>query len=321
MADEFQYWRDALAGKDVPIHADAPHSGYYRMREGKAGPWLPVAIWTSGGTLVCRVAQTARDPASVWTFCAANPVTKDAAKHAFETGVWPGDAPQAGHNSGTLSLAEQIRDYAGMALGWLRKGGIKDAVSKDKAANFRAKLLELGKSADAERDAKKLPFDEAARAVQAEYKPMIDEAKAAAEELRAALTAYMREEERQERERREAEFRKQQEAAAAERARIEAERAEKMARDPIAAMTDPEPELPVAPSEPKPVKVRAGGQRGRATGLRTVTTYIVTDYAAALAHVQNHPDVVAAVEKVVRAQAKAGAVVPGVESRSERVAA
>lgn len=320
--DEFQFWREALAGKRQEIHADAPQSGYYRMRDGKGGAYLPVAIWSVNGKQVCRVASRTVEAADVWTYCAGNPVSKDDAKHAFETGSWPGDAPEIGHNSGDLSLAEQVREYADLALSWLRKvGGVKDKISADKAANFRAKLIELGKAADAEREAKKRPHDDAARAVQAEYKPIIDEAKAAAEELRSALTVYMREEERKERERLAEERRKEEERIAAERARIEKERAEQLERDPALAMLEPEPELPIAPAPVDDVKIRAGGQRGRATGLRTVTTWVVVDYAATLTYMKNHPDVVAAVEKVARAQAKAGAVVPGVEKREEKVAA
>lgn len=319
--NDLTFYHAALAGKSPEVHADVPHPGYYKMRAARGGDWLPVAIWSKDGALVARVAGDMRDPLAIWTHCAGHPVTKEACSEAFKTGQWPGDAPPIGDNSGDLSLSEQIRDYAANALAWLRKSGITDTTSKDKAANLRAKLIDLRKRADAERDAKKRPHDEAAKAVQAEYRPLIETADAAAEELRGALGAYMREEERKERERRDEEHRKAQAAAAAERARIEKERAEKMARDPIAALTDPEPELPPDPPPPEDVKIRAGGQRGRATGLRTVTTYVLTDYAAALAHVKDHPDVVAAVEKVARAQAKSGATVPGVEARTEKVAA
>jgi hypothetical protein len=69
------------------------------------------------------------------------------------------------------------------------------------------------------------------------------------------------------------------------------------------------------------VRVQAGGQRGRKAGLRTITKYVITDYAAALAHVKDHPDVIEAVTKVAAAQAKAGATVPGVETQTEQVAA
>jgi hypothetical protein len=89
--DEFQNWRDALAGKDTALHADVPHSGYYKLRKGKDSPWQPVAIWRKDGELVCRVGGEMRDPLDVWTWAAKTPVSQDDAKHAFVRGHWPGD--------------------------------------------------------------------------------------------------------------------------------------------------------------------------------------------------------------------------------------
>lgn len=319
--DEFQFWRDTLAGKPVEIHEDAPQSGYYKMRIGKNGAWLPVAIWTVNNEQVCRVGADKRDPASVWTYCAGNPVSKEDAKHAFETGSWPGDAPEIGHNSGDLSLSEQISEYASMALAWLKKTGIKDKTSADMAANYRAKLNQLKKDADNARTQEKAPHLSAAREVDDKWREPIAEAGSAAEDLRAALTAFMVAEEKRLKAEAEAKRKEEEERIAKERARIEAERAERMEADPALAMLEPEPELPMAPAAPEPVKVQAGGQRGRKTGLKTVTVYEITDYEAALSHVKSHPDVIAAVEKVAKAQAKAGAVVPGVEAKTEKVAA
>jgi hypothetical protein len=321
MMDEFQFWRDALAGEPVTINEDAPQSGYYKTKTRRDGPWVPVAIWTVNGKQVCRVGSEQRDPASVWVFCAKNPVPKDAAKQAFETGSWPGDAPEIGHNSGDLSLAEQITEYASMALAWLKKTGIKDKVTADTAANYRAKLNKLKKEADDARTSEKAPHLAKAREVDEKWRVPIADAAAAAEELRAALTAFMVAEEKRLKAEAEAARKAEEERIAKERERIEADRAEKMRIDPIAAMTDPDPELPMAPVEVEPVKVQAGGQRGRKTGLRTVTVYEVTDYEAALSHVKNHPEVVAAVEKVAKAQAKTGAVVPGVTASERKVAA
>jgi hypothetical protein len=109
MRDEFQHWRDALAGRPVEIHADVPQPGYYKVRAGKDGPWLPVAIWRKDGAVVCRVGGETRDPAEVWTWAAKHPVAKDAAKQAFATGQWPGDVG-IGHNSGDLTLADEITE-------------------------------------------------------------------------------------------------------------------------------------------------------------------------------------------------------------------
>jgi hypothetical protein len=312
MADEFHFWRDALAGKPVTIHEDAPQPGYYKMRDAsRRGAWLPVAIWRLDGVLVCRVANKTVNPLDVWTFCVGHPVSKDDAKHAFETGSWPGDAPEIGHNSGDLSLAQQIAEYASMALAWLAKTGVKDKTTADVAANYRAKLNQLKKEADDARTAEKAPHLAKAREVDDKWRVPIAEATAAAEDIRAALTQFMVAEEKR--------LRAEQEAARkAEEERIARERAEKMASDPIAAMTDPEPELPMAP---EPVKVQAGGQRGRRTGLRTVKKVRITDYQAAAAHFAANEEIKVVLDKLTSRLVLAGANVPFAETYDEKVAA
>lgn len=316
MSDQFQWWRDALAGNVGAIEEPTPRSGYFKLRD-KSGTWQPVAIWERDGEMVCRVGSETRDPADVWTWCAKNPVAKDAAKQAFDTGSWPGDVPTAGSNSGALTLPEEIEDAATHALAWLQKTGITDKTAADTAANWRARLLDLGKQADKQREAEKRPHDEAAKAVQAKWKPSVETATDAANRIRDALTQWMRAEEAKSRAEAEAKRKLVEEAAAKARAIANAAKADAEARN---LPPPPEPvDVPLPLDEP--VKIQAGGQRGRKTGLRTITKYVVSDYAAALAHVKDHPDVRAAVEKVAAAQAKTGVAVPGVETVHEQVAA
>jgi len=322
MTDEFQGWRDLLDGKPVDISESNPLPGYYKLRKGKEGPWLPVAIWTHEGKLVCRVGAERRDPLDVWTYSAKNPVSKEAAKAAFATGEWPGDVAGIGDNSRDLTLAEQIKDYAEQALGWLKSaGGVKDKAGSDKAANYRAELIRLAKEADKQRETEKRPHDEAAKAVQAKWKPVVEEAQGAADALRAELTRWMRNEEAKAQAEAAAKHRAEQERIAAERRRIEDEQAKLMREDPIAALTSPAVELPAMPEPMAPVRVQAGGQRGKKASLRTITKWVVSDYEAALAALKDHPTVREAVEKVAAQQAKAGVAVPGVSAIEEKVAA
>jgi hypothetical protein len=322
VTDDLVLWSRRLRGEDVMIDVETPHAGFYKMRSGRDGPYLPVAIWRKEGELVCRVGTTMRDPIEVWSYCAKNPVTREDAKFAFENdGKWPGDAPVIGHNSGDLSLSEQITSYAANALAWLKRHAIKDETTKNQAANMRAELLRLKIAADEARVEEKRPHDEAAKAVQAKWAPLVKTAEDAANSLRDALTVFMREEQRKLDEERRKAHEEAVKKAEAERKKIEAERAKQLAEDPIAALTSETPELPPIPDAPLPVKVHAGGQRGRRAGLRTQKRYEITDYAAALAHVKDHPDVIAAVEKVAFAQARAGASVPGVKVTEEQVAA
>ncbi|MEQ1518538.1 MAG: hypothetical protein ABL931_18815 [Usitatibacteraceae bacterium] len=311
-----------MAGKKPTIDADSPQCGFYKIRDGKDGPWLPVMIRMDGDVMRCRVGDNSdADPIKIWTWCAARPISKEDAKHAFETGSFPGDAPTIGDNSGEVGIADQIKDYAAQALDWFRKSGIKDEKSKDMAANYRAELLRMSKEADTSRVAEKKPHDDAAKAVQAKWKPVIDTADCAAEELRAGLTAFMTAEKRRLEAEQRAKWEAEQKAAAVARAEIEAHREKQMRDDPIAALTSPEPELPMAPPPPEPVKVQAGGQRGRKTGLREVTRYVVTDHAKALAFFAESEDVRELVGKLADRSSKAGVAVPGVEKRIEEVAA
>lgn len=301
------HYQSNLAGKDVPLHDGVPQVGFYKMRRGRNAPWLPVAIWSKDGSLVCRVAAEMADPNEVWTYCCGNPVSKADAKYAFEHGTWPGDVPDIGHNSGDLSLAEEITDTAEQAIDWLEKTPIGSKVECDMAANWRAKLLDLKKRAEVEHKTEKQPHLDAGRAVDAKYKPLIETAADAADSLRNALTRYMAAEEA-----------KLRAAEAAQRRA--AEEAARKAREEAAAKGAPEPEGVPLPL-PEPARVQAGGQRGRKVGLREITRYFVTDYEAALAHVKDHDEVRAAVIKVAGAMAKAGAKVPGVEAKTEKVAA
>ena len=75
------------------------------------------------------------------------------------------------------------------------------------------------------------------------------------------------------------------------------------------------------PAAPEPVKVQAGGQRGRKTGLRTIVRYHVSDHTKALAFFAESEDVRELVQKLADRASKAGVSVPGVERIEEKVAA
>jgi len=210
-----------------------------------------------------------------------------------------------------VTLADAISEVRSQALGWLTKVGITNKTTMDMAANYRARFLELIKNAKAEKEEKVRPHLDAQRAINAEYMPLIEAAESAASIVRDALSKYMAAEEAKVR------------AAAIETARVEnAKRQAEYERQKAAAAKYDE-ETPPAPPEmvaPEPVKLQAGGQRGKKASLREVKKFALSDYAAALAHAKDHPDVIAAVEKVCFAQARAGATVPGVSTHVEQVA-
>lgn len=317
MKDAYTYWRDACAGTFGPITADHPKPGRYRMRKGKDGPYLPVAIFVQDGVTKAAVGKEFVDPLTIWTWCADKPVSEADYKHALATGQWPGDI---GHNSGDLSLKEEIEDRASTALEWLATNGIKTKIDADTAANYRAALLELKKRAETEHKAEKAPHLEAGKRVDAKFKPLIETADGAGATLRTELGKYLAKVEAEERAKADAARKAEADRVRAEMERQATERAALMAKDPIAALTTPMPELPVMQAPPEPVKVQAGGQRGRVTGLKTVVSYVVTDHAKALAFFADSEDVRQLVASLATKASKAGVTVPGVERKEERVA-
>lgn len=182
------------------------------------------------------------DPVTNWTYCADKPVTKEDAKVAFNTGRWPGDVdvPAAiGDNSGDLSLMDEIADYMETARSWGKDIDQKnvDKDTADKAANYATHLGTLAGKLDKERKDKVAPHLEAQREVNGQYNPVIEEAKQLVKSLKAITGVYLRAEDEK----------RQKELAATN-----------IAQEEVA-------------------KVKAGGQRGRRVGLRTVVKFEVED--------------------------------------------
>ena len=129
------------------------------------------------------------------------------------------------------------------------------------------------KDADGARAAEKKPFDEAAKAVQAKWKPIIDKAARGADECKAALTPY-----------RIAKQRAAEEAA--RKAREEAEAREKAAQEALRKSDDLEAKFEAERELEASKKLAAVASKiDRAPkGLRTSYRAEITDRKAALLH-------------------------------------
>lgn len=166
------------------------------------------------------------------------------------------------------------------------------------------------KDADAERAAEKKPHDDAAKAVQAAWKPLLDRCDKAAEAIKAALTPY-----------RTAKQRAKDEAARI--AREEAEAKQRAAQEALRQSDDLEARFAAEEQLKQAQKLAAQANRidRTATGLRTYQVADVTDRRALLEHVmRNDPDALTAwlaeyARKALPAQ------LPGVTIRIEKKAA
>lgn len=180
-------------------------------------------------------------------------------------------------------------------------------------------LKKIAKDADAARADEKRPHDEAGKAVQAKWKPLLEKADRAIKAAQGPLTDYLLEQERirQEEARRLAEeARKAEEQAkkAIQNAASldDAERAEELAKEAE--------KLAASAKRTDKAKSHVAGV-DRAIGLRTYWTATVTDYSALLSYMKKArpDDLKAMLRDYAESQVRSGARhIPGVLIEQER---
>lgn len=89
--ESHRWWLDAIAGRDVDRHDGLPECGYYRMKNVKGGPWVPVHITlareidpdtgelTAPERHVALIEGRTRDPAPIWD--RLEPISRDDYEH------------------------------------------------------------------------------------------------------------------------------------------------------------------------------------------------------------------------------------------------
>lgn len=329
---QWDRWRAALNKEPVPITDGDVWSGFFYQQASRGGGRIPVAVWRDpDGAFRCRYGAgpgmeeiSEVEAQRRWTWFAGNPVPRTDYYHAADKMVWPCGTPVVAperHPKGNLpddpyeALRAEIADKMESAARWLSDHPeAKSQIECDYARNLQAELLALNKRADEMHGSEKRPVIQKGREIDARF-AFRDDVKDYSRRLRDVFGAFMAAEEK--RQKAEADRRHREELArvAAERERLDAERAKKLVDDPIAALTEAPPEMPELPLAPEPVRVRAGGGIGRAAGLKSVWVPEITDFRVCLAHFAEHPDVRAAVEKIVAAQVRAmkgHAQIPGV---------
>lgn len=312
MTDVYANWRKRLAGEEVPISADDPECGRYKMRRSKGGRFEPVAVFMKDGEMKAAVGKEFVEPTSIWLYVVKHPVSEADYKHAIANGYFPDEPPPRtiGDNAPPETIEEIIPLEIEQASEWLKSiGEIKSQQDADIAGNRVSELRRLKKQAEAEHETEKRPILEAGRKVDGKWKPLIGGVDSAVKMLLDAVNRW----------------------GAAERARLarEAEEERKKAeaeaeakRREAASKGQPEPEEVPLPLEPTPPpKLQVGGARGSKIGFRTVTVVQVTDHKAALAFFTESPDVKALVQKLAERAVKAGVEVPGVEVTHQQRAA
>jgi len=224
MPDKYTYYHSALMGVFGPVHENDPQCGYYRMRRGRGGPWVPVAIWrevagenedtgiSDSGKLVCLVDGKERDPYEIWTWVCRYPVPYETYVAVAEQGqAWPEDLPDLkkarlnsdatssstlGHNSAGMSEAEvfleEIEALAQSCDEWLSEvPEICSQVLADKAANYAERFGNLENRAEEARTIEKKPILDQGRSIDGKWKPVISKASETKVKLKKLIEPYL----------------------------------------------------------------------------------------------------------------------------------
>lgn len=219
-------------------------------------------------------------------------------------------------------FAEEIDDLMLEARNWLDGEPIANEEQANAVSSLLNRLRRVAKDADEARKVEKKPHDEAAKAVQQKWSPIIAKADLAASTAKQALAPWLQAIEEQQR-------------AEVEAARQEADRLAEIALQAhsgasgnLEALEDAERLIKAAKAAEKDA-ARAGKQKAHATGgeravgLRSVWTPTLTDSCAALRHYrERQPEqlkqwLVEQAENDVRAGARS---IPGFEVTEARVA-
>ncbi|MHC2298189.1 hypothetical protein [Rhizobium mongolense] len=311
------WWQAALKnpdaiGKTLPVHGDEPQQGYYRAKN-KDKSFDPVAIYYPEGSSELVAYRNGREvrPDEIWTWCCRYPVSYAAYNAAMDGKGWPDDdkvvaaqvappEPTIGDNSGEVSEDEKIKDQIEAALkGVDTYAKITDDETSAKAQSLRNRLNELSGDADKKRDALKRPHLDAGAAIDKKWMPLVKNAKAGADKVKAAMEAW----ETTKLQRRREEERK------AEKARLDAEKAAREQQGETAVIEAP---APVAPAEVAPAPIRATYGKAASVQAKTVVDK-VTDWPKLAVYMSNHEECQELLRKLAQRALDAGRMnIPGI---------
>lgn len=312
MTDQYTYWRDALAGKNPPIHDGEPQCGYYRKRnkpfKGKPMADEPVAIYMNGDEMIALQGTGKRNrqvnAADIWSWVADKPIPYEEYVEAFEKAKWERaveglePSPAIGDNNPPSDPFEAFSDELNTVLSTAEQAMSQDIVTKedaDRLANIKDRLLELGKDGEKQRKAEKKPHDDAAKAVQQKWAPLLKSADDVKKKLLGRLDTWIRAEQQR------------QAKAAFEAAKAAEEAGEELPTQNVA-----------------PIQV-GGNVSGRKTSSRSRKVAEITDPAAfatfLLSGTTPNPDLMATLQKCANKIAVSGGEAPGIAVDTKRSAA
>lgn len=217
---------------------------------------------------------------------------------------------------------KEVSDLYEEARLWLDGKPITSQAMADDLGNLLNMIRAAEKRADQARAAEKKPHDDAAKAVQARYKPLLERASLAADTCKKALAPWLKKlaDEKEAAAKKAREDAEQKAWAAQEAMRAAREEADLAAREEAERLVKEAKRAEKAANKAERSTATAGGAMGRAVGLRTVHVPVMTDAREAARHYwQAAPDEIhALLQTLAERDVRAGKrQIPGFEIREE----
>lgn len=176
------------------------------------------------------------------------------------------------------AVSEEIEKLYGEATLWLDGEPVNSQGMADDLDKLKNMIRKARKAADDARKVEKKPFDDGAKEVQERYNPLLKKADTAIDAANKALAPWLA---KVEQERQEAARKAREEAEAKQRAAEEAIRAaaadDLAAREAAEALVKDAKQADRAANRVEKDRAHASGGAGRATHLRTVYEYEITN--------------------------------------------
>lgn len=201
MSDEFQWWRNALAGTRGPIHDGDPQPGFYRQKR-RDGTFEPVAYWLDSGTGEIRCHVNGKQPddlrmMEIWIYASKNPISEADYWHRMDTGQWR-DVDTAARETAKGPEIDPQQDPAASLAAEIKKAAAGldayKAIDSDeqsaKAQTLRSELTRLKGKAQSQYEALNRPLLDEQERIRKVWFPLRDEAEKGANTLRSAMEAW-----------------------------------------------------------------------------------------------------------------------------------
>lgn len=220
MTASYDYWTRRLAGEKIVGSVDDPQFGFFKSKQGKGkdSTYLPLAIFADGDGIMGVIgtgsgARVLRDDklCHEWNYSNSRVISEEEYRFYERNGDWPNADPTTSKQRKD-SAEHLMRDAEGNTrdprgpqgsinsslfaqIETAKKGAptyykIEDDTAAAKGQDLRSNLTTLAGKLDKEREALVRPHLDAQQEINGRFNPTIKSAKAEADRIRDALSAW-----------------------------------------------------------------------------------------------------------------------------------